>query len=182
MARTLPEEYKPTTPPIEFPNWHRWIDEELNRIALALTASPTIFSIENSGLPIGIDTVPTTVVIGIDDTPQIDFPGGAWDSVTGEYTVAQSGIYSIDCRVFIESFGPGNKTYIATLEIFRNNILLALAATGGADDVPLAAGINRSEILEVGDVMRVDLTTLHEQFTGATTYGYSLSYLRNASV
>lgn len=180
MARVNPENYIPTVPPIEFPGWHRWIDGELQRISKALQADPVIFAIDNSGLTIGIDTTPTTVILGINDTPIIDFPGGAWDPVTGEYTVAQSGLYSSTAQCFIAAFGPGNKTYQANIEVFVNNVLRAVQITGGADDVPLSVNISATLILEVEDVVRMELTTLHEQFTGSSTYAYNIGYQRQA--
>ncbi len=180
MARDNPEVYHPTSPPIEFPDWHRWIDGELSRIALSLAANPIIMTVANGGLPIGIDTTPTTVIIGINDAALFDFPGGAWDPATAEYTVGQGGLYTVQCQVFLDAFGPGNKSYHATLEVFVNNITRAVQLTGGADDVPLAVNLNNMLILEVEDLVRVELTVVHEQFTGATTYSYSLSYLRQA--
>jgi hypothetical protein len=157
------------------------MDEELNRIRDALLANPVIVAIEGSGT-IGIDTTPTTVRLGIGDTPEIDVPGGAWDSTLGDWTVSLSGIYTFAVQAFIAAFGPGNKSYQATLEVFVNSISRGVQITGGADDVPLALNLSKSTGLIAGDVVYVELTTLHEQFTGSSDYSYSMSAIRAASL
>ena len=79
MAKALPQSYEPTNPPIEFEDWHRWIDDELHRISFALQSNPVVVALDGNGV-IDIDVIPNTEVLGIGDTPAIDFPGGAASS------------------------------------------------------------------------------------------------------
>lgn len=181
MAKVLPQTYEPTVPPIEFVGWHRWIDDELHRIQFALASNPVLMTVSGSDT-IGIDTVPTTVTLGIGDSPLLDVPEGSWDPATGEWSVSLAGLYSVTVQAFIAAFGPGNKTYQATIEVFVNDISRAIQITGGADDVPLALNLNASLLLLSEDLVRVDMTTLHEQFTGSSNYQYSISYLRQATL
>ena len=180
MPKVVPVTYEPTNPPIEFDGWHRWIDDELHRIQDALRANPVIMAVEGGGT-IGIDTTPTTIRLGIGDTANIDVPSGSWDPILGEYSIALAGIYQVSCQAFIEAFGPGNKTYTATLELFVNGLSRSIQISGGADDVPLALNLNTTELLLNADVLYVELTTLHDQFTGVSDYVYTMNFLRVAS-
>ena len=181
MAKQLPQTYEPTVPPIEFEGWHRWIDDELHRIQFALASNPVVMTVSGSGT-IGIDTTPTTITLGIGDSPLLDVPEGSWDPATGEWSCSLAGLYSIQCQAFIDAFGPGNKTYQATLEVFVNDISRSIQISGGADDVPLALNLNASLLLLSEDLVRIEMTTLHEQFTGTSDYVYSLSYIRQATL
>ena len=180
MAKALPQTYEPTNPPTEFKDWHRWIDDELNRIRNAIAANPVIMAV-TGGDTIPIDTVPSTVTLGIGDSPSVDVPEGSWDPITGFYTVSLAGLYTVTVQAFIAAFGPGNKTYQANLEVFVNDVSRSVQISGGADDVPLALNLNATLVLLSEDVLRVDLTTLHEQFTGSSDYVYSMSIHRQAS-
>ena len=180
MPVQLPEPYEPTNPPIKFEDWPRWIDDELHRIRDALQANPVIMAVEGGDVII-IDTVPTTVRLGIGDVTQIDIPQGSWDPALAEYSVSLGGIYSINVQAFISAFGPGNKAYQATLELFVNGQSRSSVVDGGSDDVPLALNLNTMELLLNSDVIYVELTTLHEQFTGVSDYVYAMNLLRTAS-
>ena len=118
-GKALPQVYEPTTPPVAFQDWHRWIDDELNRIRNSLQANPVIMTVGGNGT-IGIDILPTTIRLGIGDSPVIDAPSGSWDPALAEYSVSLGGLYEIQCQTFISAFGPGNKSYQATLEVFVN--------------------------------------------------------------
>ena len=181
MPKQLPQTYEPTNPPNRFEDWHRWIDDELNRIRGALASNPVVMTVPGTGT-IGIDTTPTTITLGIGDDPVLDVPQGSWNSITGEWTCSLGGLYTIAAQCFIAAFGPGNKTYQGTLEVFVNDISRSIQISGGADDVPLALNLNASLALIGKDIVRVELTTLHDQFTGTSGYQYQLSYLRNASL
>lgn len=180
MAVELPQPYEPTNPPVSFEDWPRWIDDELHRIRDALIANPVIMAVEGGGT-IGIAVTPTTVRLGIGDSPAIDFPQGSWDPTLGEYLVSLGGIYAIGVQAFIEAFGPGNKSYQATLEVFVNSVSRAVQISGGADDVPLALNLSTTLALLSEDVIYVEMTTIHEQFTGTSDYVYSMNFLREAS-
>ena len=180
MTKPLSVAYEPTSPPIEFQDWHRWIDDELHRIRNDLQAPPIALAIEGSGT-IGVDDVPTTITLAIGDLPVFDVPGGSWNTLTGEYTVTLSGLYSATVQAFVDAFGTGNKNYQCSLQVFVNENPRSLQTAGGADDVPLAISITAPLILFAGDILRVELTTLHEQFTGSTGYSYSMSILREGS-
>lgn len=181
MPKALPQVYEPTTPPLDFEDWHRWIDDELNRIRNSLQANPVIMTVTGTGT-IDIDTVPTTIRLGIGDSPVLDAPSGSWDPLLGVYTTSLGGLYEIACQCFIAAFGPGNKSYQATLEVFVNGITRGVQITGGADDVPLALNFSNKVGLLGLDEVYIELTTLHEQFTGSSTYFYNLSILRQATL
>jgi hypothetical protein len=181
--KELPQEYAPTSPPVNFPDWHRWIDDELQRIRAALIADPVIIAVQGSGT-IPIDTVVNTVTLGIGDTPAIDVPEGAWDPLTGIWTCALGGIYTITVNATIDAFGPGNKTYYAQLDVVEVAPSPGVRLTnsdGGADDVPLGVSIAAPIALATGTQLRFDLSTLHTQFTGSSSYNYSLSLIRSAA-
>ena len=181
MARSLPVDYAPSTPPQRFEDWPRWIDDELNRIAVAFRANNVVMAIHGSGT-IPIEITLQTVTLGIGDTPSIDYPGGAWNTLTGEWTCPLSGLYSINASAFLDAFGAGNKSYYAKLDVYKNNILIETQIDGGADDVPLGVSMATPHIFLVGDVLRADLSAQHDQFTGDTTYQYDLNYLRNGGI
>lgn len=179
MPKALPQTYEPTTPPIRFEDWPRWIDAELHRVQQAITSQPVVMTVSGSGT-IDIDTVPSIVILGIGDDAILDVPEGSWDPVTGNWICSLGGLYGITLQCFIAAFGPGNKSYFATLEIFVNDVTRAVQLVGGADDVPLGLSLSTSLALVGKDIVRVELTTVHEQFTGSSTYNYSMSFLRNA--
>lgn len=180
MAKDVPVPYEPTNPPNEFRDWHRWIDEELHRIQFALAANPIIMAVEGGGT-IGIDTTPTTVRLGLGDDPEIDVPSGSWDPILAEYSASLGGLYDVGVQAFIQAFGPGNKSYQATLEVFVNGLTRGVQIQGGADDVPLALNFNKPLVLLSQDVVYVEMTTVHEQFTGSSDYVYSMNFIRQAS-
>jgi len=180
MAKRPVEPYKPTIPPLQFEEWPRWIDGELHRIEQSLASNPVVMAINGSGV-IAIDNTLTTITLAIGDAASIDSPEGNWNPATGEWTVALDGLYAINCNVAIAAFGSGNKTYFGTLELFRDNVAVAPSQIdGGADDVPLGISLAFPIILRAGEVLRMELATLHEQFSGNSAYDYSFSYLRSA--
>ena len=81
----------------------------------------------------------------------------------------------------LDAFGPGNKSYQAKIEIFVNDISRGEFWTGGADDVALALSANKPILLLGLDILRFELSTLHDQFTGTTGYTYDISILRTTS-
>jgi len=181
MAKSLPQTYEPTNPPNRFEDWHRWMDDELNRIRIALVSNPVVMTVNGTG-SIGIAVTPTTITLGIGDAPELDVPEGSWDTATGEWVCSLGGLYSLTVQCFIAAFGPGNKTYQATLEVFVNNISRSVQISGGADDVPLALNLNASLALLSEDIVRIDLTTIHEQFTGTSNYTYQITIIRAATL
>lgn len=180
MAKVVPVTYEPTEPPTKFLDWHWWITDELHRIKQAMAANPVVQSVSGTGT-IGIDDVPTTVRLGIGDVPLIDVPDGSWNSTLGEYTAPLGGLYSITAQAFLAAFGAGNKNYFGKLELFINDQSRAVAFQGGGDDVPLTVSLIETFLILAADVIHLELTTEHEQFTGSTDYNFGLSIIRLAS-
>lgn len=180
MPKRLPEPYRPTTPPNDFKDWPRWITDELWRLTAAIESNPVMIDITGSGT-INIDDVPNTVVLGIGDDPLFDYPGGAWDSATGTFTASLSGIYNIACQATIQAFGSGNKSYYGQLQCNVNGAPRVSNFDGGADDVPLGLSLSSNIILVVGDSVTMEISAVHEQFTGVSDYDYRLGYQRSAA-
>jgi len=178
MAKILPFDYRPSNPPTDFKSWHRWIVEELNRIARRLIDNPVIVAVQELGAPVVIDTVITNTVLGIGSDPAIEFPEGAYDPLTGIWTCPLNGIYSVSASVKIEPFGSGNKAWEATIQVYKNAGLQFEAGGSGVDDVRLYINMGVPLIFTAGDQIHLELTTIHAQFTGATTYDYILGLTR----
>lgn len=181
MGKFLPVKYSPTTPPIEFKDWHRWIDDELRRIENAIRSQNTLFAVEGDSI-IDIAPIINTVVMGIGDAPSVDFPGGNWNSATGEWTCPETAIYNINASAVIEPFGTGNKTYFARIDLLVNDINEGSVTDGGLDDIELGVAATKPLAMSKGDVLKLTLSVLHEQFTGTSIYSYSYSVIKVADV
>lgn len=177
MTRSLPRGYVPGVPPVDFKDWPRWIDWELNQIADRFN-QPTVALAVTGSETIAISPVLNTITLGIDDVPNIDNQGG-WDPITGTYTVPQSGLWDGAVNASISAFGLGNKTYFALLEILVNGVVRAETTDGGSDDVPLGVSLTGPLILLQGDQVIIHLSTLHETFTGVSDVFYNFSYIRS---
>ncbi len=177
MTKLVIEAYYPTVPPTEFRDWPRWMTEELQRIDLALNKDPILVALIGTGT-IGIDSVPTSLILGIGDTPKFEYPDGTWNTVTGEWEVSGAGIYLLNANAVVDAFGSGNKNYTATLTCEVNGVERLKTQDSSQDDFPLGMALASPLLLETGDLCTVVLTTEHEQFSGSTTYNYQASYLR----
>ena len=183
MTKIVQQPYYHTNPPEKMEDWSRWLDDELQRIQEALKADPVILSVNDADtMPIGV--TPTTRILGLGDTPIIDVPGGSWDPVTAIWTNPLGAIYNVAAQVFIAAFGPGNKSYSASIEV--NELaptpqLLTVSFDGGSDDVPLGISLNQPLLILAGTTLQFSLTTVHEQFTGTIDFTATMSILRQAS-
>lgn len=175
MAIRPPLTYSPSVPPEKFEDWARWIDDELYQISLTFLTDISMLALSSDGV-ILVEDVPNPVVLGIGFDPIIDRPSGGWDKVTGEFIVTEAGFYLVSGNVSINPFGTGNKNYGAQLEIFVNGVSEFFQANGGADDVPLGMSMSHSVSLRREDIVTMELSVIHEQFTGSSNYKSSFTY------
>lgn len=178
MAKILPSDYRPSNPPIKFASWHRWIVEELNRIARRLIDNPVILALGQTGAPVDISPVLNSIVLGIGSIPSPEFPEGSYDPLTGVWTCPLNGIYSMTSTVAVDPFGTGNKAWEAVIVIYRNGVRAFEAGGSGIDDVRLFINMGVPLIFTAGDTIRLELETIHDQFTGSTTYDYRMGLTR----
>lgn len=176
MARSLPQRYYPEPSPIEPADYPRYLDQEFTRIADRFNQPPVYASVDGADV-IDISPVPNTVVLGVGEDATYDTLG-AWNPVTGEFTIPQTGIWQVTSTTFIEAFGIGNKTYEAELALIRDGVLVVRNIAGGADDVALSITMNSPFIADQGQLMRIELTASHENQAALAPYEYSFSYLR----
>lgn len=181
MGKPLPQDYTPSNPPTNFKNWHRWIVEELHRIGIKFRDNPVLVTVRTTGQSIDISPVFTLEPLGVGVEPLVDFPGGNYDDLTGIWTCPLNGIYLITAAVEIAPFGTGNKSYQADLIIYKDGIEAGRAVDTAVDDVPLSVNLNAPVVFADGDEIRLDVGTIHAQFTGTTTYNYSFSAVRLGS-
>jgi hypothetical protein len=181
MAKPLPQEYAPSNPPTKFEGWHRWIVEELHRIARRFNSNPGLFIVRTEDQPVNISPVPTALRLGVGGIPEVDYPGGDFDELTGIWTCPLDGVYMLTAAVEIAPFGTGNKAYQADIVLFKNAVEVARSIDSAVDDVPLSVNMKSPAIVLGGDELYLDLVTVHAQFTGVSTYDFSWSMLRAGS-
>ena len=177
MAKTLPQDYQPSNPPAEFKGWHRWIVDELHRISRRFAANPVVVVVRTVLTALDISPVPSQIRLGTATTPEVDFPGGDYD-VNGVWTCPLDGLYMASVSVEIAPFGTGNKAYQADIVAYKNVVEIARSVDSAVDDVPLSVNMVTPFSFQSGDEVYFDLVTVHAQFTGATTYDYSMSMVR----
>ncbi len=179
--RGLQVPYYPTSPPDEFDDWPRWMDDELRRISEALKVNPPLVAI-NGTTTVAVDTTPTFTTLGLGDTPILDVPGGGWDVGLAQWTAPEAGIYIVSAGASVSAYGSGNKDYGAALVLFKNSLEILRRGYGGADNIPLGLALNGPIRMQQGDVLLLRMEIEHEQFTGNSTVNYNFSYLKSASV
>lgn len=179
MAKQTIIDYQPTSPPAEFDDWPRWMDEELYHIAEALLESPVIMVITGSG-NINFDTTINTIILGQGQAVDYAYPEGTWDTAAGEWTCPLSGVYSLAINMTIDPFGTGNKNYSAIIKVYKDGVFFIDAPSGGIDDQPLGIGAPITVRARVAQRWRVEVETLHTQFTGTSPYRYTMTYTRIA--
>lgn len=172
MAKILPYDYRPSNPPTKFAQWHRWITEELHRIAARLVANPVLVAVTVQDQPIDISPVLSGIVLGIGVDPIIDEPGGSYDPLTGEWTCPLDGIYTVSASVAVDPFGTGNKAWEAYIRVLVDGVLRFEQGGSGVDDVSLFINFNIPMLLNAPDKVTFELWTIHDQFTGVTEYDY----------
>jgi len=172
MAKILPYDYRPSNPPTEFKSWHRWIVEELNRIAARLVANPVLCALTVLDQPIDISPVLSGITLGIGVDPTVDYPGGSYDPITGEWTCPLDGIYTIAASVAIDPFGTGNKAWEAYIRVLVDGVLKFEQGGSGVDDVSLFINFNIPMQLAAPEKVKFELWTIHDQFTGQSLYDY----------
>lgn len=183
MPKKVPVDYHPSNPPLQFADWHRWISDELFRIAASLQQNPVTLAIEGTGIA-PISGVIEYVTIGVGDDALIDDPSGSWDPVTAVWTCPLSGMYSVNVQVTVDAFGSGNKTYYGSVQVQQISPVVdvrAEALDGGDDDVPLSISLGRPLILLTGDQFNFQFGAVHTQFSGDVTFSYAISIVRTAN-
>lgn len=176
MARSLPQRYYPEPSPIRPDDYPRYLDQEFTRIADRFNQPPVYASIQDT-TTFDISPVLNTVVLGLGVPASLDVLG-AWDPVTGEFTIPQTGIWQLTSSAFLGAFGIGNKDYQIQLELLRDAVRVARNVQGGADNIALSVSLNTPFSADQGQIMTLEFAGLHENQTASPDLEYSFSYLR----
>jgi hypothetical protein len=170
--------YTPSIAPTNPEDMRWWIEEELHRIALAINFQNTLIAIEGDGI-IEASPIPNSVILGIGDDPVIEVPaGGAWNTITGEWTVSETGIYTISADVNVDGFGSGNRDYEVDLNVLVDGLLKTSNGTTGRDEYQTLVMIAQPILLIEGERVQIEFLIVHDQFTGNAPYTYEFSYLK----
>ncbi len=180
MTKLLNNDYVNTTPPVDFKDWPRWLDNELYLIRNAFQVNPVMVAVRGSDT---LDISPVLAVknLGIGKAPLLDYPEGSWDETTQLWTCQQAGIYVCNANCDINPFGSGNKTYQAQLSLYIDGAFDSKQSDGGSDDVPLGVTFSQPVALIQGQTVRMELGALHAQFTGPVNFNYAFSFMRASS-
>ena len=181
MVKSIPEEYRPAPNPANVEELPRYVFQELNKIANALKAQPTAFTIsETSTVNVTTAVNWQRLYIGVDAS--WDIPGGAWDPGPAEWTCPQSGLYQVIADTRVQPFGAGNKMYYAGLAllILEPDLTLTRFETtdGGDDSVPLGVTMAFQLPISIGTRIYFEATAVHDQFSGTTAADSSAQVLR----
>jgi hypothetical protein len=168
MSRSISIPYQPNIVPTDPNELPRWLDVELNKIALALIAQPVAMAVKDEG-PVIIGPAINWQTLFIGNSPDWDVPGGDFNSTTGEWTCPESGLYSIDLQMEVAPFGLGNKNYYAGIAVVIDSggtITRYESTDGGDDNIPLGVSLSGLAPLLQGDVLHTEGTIVHENQTG----------------
>jgi hypothetical protein len=185
MSKSLSIDYQPEPTPYTIEDLPRYVEQELNKIAQALenASQPVALSVDEQGNFL-VTTIVTWVQVLIGETAGWDVPGGSWDPTTGIYTVPQQGLYSVNAQLEVSPFGAGNKTYYAGLRLYRDRggVVEFVESTDGGDDaIPLGVTISGLLPLLQGDRLGLEMTIVHDQFSGTAPYNVAMQIKRESS-
>jgi hypothetical protein len=180
MTRSLKEPYYPNPVPTDPARLQQYLFDEFNKIKDALVPQPVALAIEETDTYV-VGTLPNWVQAFVGGTPAWDVPGGSFDSVTGFWTCPQQGLYSADIQLKVEPFGSGNKQYYAGVRLYKDSggvVEYRETTDGGDDAVPLGVTLSGLLPLLQGDILGVEFTIVHDQFTGVADYNIGWQMLR----
>jgi hypothetical protein len=148
-----------------------FLQDELWRIATAISAFPVTLNIEQVGLIVPITPVPVTFRLFIGALPISEVPGGGWDSALGEWINPVNGIYNMSVNTNIEPFGQGNKIYESEVSIWADDNInppreVWRTYANAPDDQFLSATISLSGPLVDQSKLWAELTVFDDQFSG----------------
>ncbi len=166
MGKPTTEQYYPGNLPDEPQALIPYLFDELWRIAAAIRGHIVGANVTQTGLLVAVTPVPALAQLLIGATILSDLPGGAFDPITGIYTVPENGQYQISVSSVIAPFGAGNKIYNVVLSILVDGVELWRAVDSGDDDQELGASISLGTQLLAGQEVTFWIESQHDQFTG----------------
>lgn len=178
--KTQTERYAPGNLPATAEGLIQFLFDELPRIAAALNSFPVALNVFESHGGVPVDTVPNEFRLFEGIGPTLDIPGGAWDSVLGEWKCPAAGLYIINVTANVAAFGAGNKDYACTLKIYADDVEIISNPTVGDDAFPLGAAIAIGTFIQRETIIRSTITLVHEQFAGSTTVGAYMTIISTA--
>lgn len=176
MSRSDRNRYYPGPVPTDPVALAEYLEQELYQISQALYPDPTHLSVRASG-DVEIGPVENWQNPMIGAAPSVSNPGMSWDSAAGAWTVAESGLYVDMLSAQVSAFSGGNRNYYVGLRLVVDGVPLDTRFAGGNDDVPLQVVLSNQGVLESGQVVTVESTPIHDQFSG-TVFGLVTWILR----
>ena len=169
------ERYEPGLIPDTPAGLIQFLQDELPRISAALNKFPNGVGVAASYPAVPVTTTPTEYRLFEGALSNYDLPGGGWNSVTGEWTCAASGLYQVNLNAQVSPFGSGNKDYGADLRLYIDDVEIWNSTAVGDDAYPLACSISVSGRLQRESIIRATITLVHDSFTGTCAVDANMS-------
>jgi hypothetical protein len=141
----------------------QFLFDELYRIAAAINPFPVTLNIEQDGLIIPVSIVANTVRLFVGIDPLQEIPGGAWDSVLGQWVCPVTGTYQMSVNTSIAPSALGNKIYQSTVAIWVDNQIdppreVWRTFVNGVDNLEQSNQISLAGPVDAGSVLYATIT------------------------
>jgi len=163
-------DYHPTPVPNDDEQLKRYVEDELNRLAIKCNGEENLFSIAENVAGKTVNVAAGTwyqMFIGQADIE--DIPEGQWDSVLGIWTCASNGVYFIQGGLTAECTGSGSKHWTLAHRINLNGTTEDMMSNG-IDDMDLYVTQSYIRRFEIGDTVKWYCDAY--QPTPSTTFDY----------
>ncbi len=169
MSRSPNFEYYPGPVPTAPEAMTEYLANELYQISLALRPDLVGLTVRNIGTA-AINPTENWQNLFTGTPAERVNPADSWDSVSGAFTVSQSGLYSLNASLTVSPFGLGNKQYYVGIRALVDGVVGVTRVTGGDDAMPLSVPLAAEVELESGQVLTLEGTAVHDSFAGTVNF------------